>query len=94
MASIATQCCVVGGGTAGMMLGLLQARAGVPDVTMGRFDLGRTFVQINRGAHWQCGYVIAKGSFEDPGAARAGPSRPRWSGCSPAFPSCGASPLG
>ena len=30
--------------------------------TMGRFDPGRIFVMINRGEHWQCGYVIAKGS--------------------------------
>jgi 2-polyprenyl-6-methoxyphenol hydroxylase-like FAD-dependent oxidoreductase len=29
---------------------------------MGRFDPGRIFVMINRGEHWQCGYVIAKGS--------------------------------
>jgi len=32
--------------------------------TMGRFDPGRVFVMINRGEHWQCGYVIAKGSAE------------------------------
>jgi 2-polyprenyl-6-methoxyphenol hydroxylase-like FAD-dependent oxidoreductase len=32
--------------------------------TMGRFDPGRIFVLINRGEHWQCGYVIAKGSAE------------------------------
>ena len=32
--------------------------------TMGRFDPGRIFVMINRGEHWQCGYVIAKGSAE------------------------------
>ena len=28
----------------------------------GRFDRGRIMVQIDRGSHWQCGYVIAKGS--------------------------------
>jgi len=33
-----------------------------PDETMGRFDTGRILVMLNRGAHWQCGYVIAKGS--------------------------------
>ncbi len=31
--------------------------------TMGRFDTGRIFIMINRGEHWQCGYVIAKGSL-------------------------------
>ncbi|MCC7048143.1 MAG: FAD-dependent oxidoreductase [Alphaproteobacteria bacterium] len=31
--------------------------------TMGRFDSGRIFVLINRGEHWQCGYVIAKDSL-------------------------------
>jgi 2-polyprenyl-6-methoxyphenol hydroxylase-like FAD-dependent oxidoreductase len=34
------------------------------DETIGRFDLGRVFIRINRGAYWQCAYVIAKGSFE------------------------------
>ncbi len=32
--------------------------------TMGRFDPGRIFIMINRGEHWQCGYVIAKGSAD------------------------------
>ena len=32
--------------------------------TMGRFDAGRIFIMINRGQHWQCGYVIAKGSLD------------------------------
>ncbi|MGA2793491.1 MAG: FAD-dependent oxidoreductase, partial [Roseiarcus sp.] len=31
--------------------------------TTGRFDAGRMFFRINRGAYWQCGYVIAKGSL-------------------------------
>jgi 2-polyprenyl-6-methoxyphenol hydroxylase-like FAD-dependent oxidoreductase len=31
-----------------------------PEATMGRFDVGRIFVLINRGQHWQCGYVIPK----------------------------------
>ncbi len=30
----------------------------------GRFESGQVFVQINRGDVWQCGLVIAKGSFE------------------------------
>jgi 2-polyprenyl-6-methoxyphenol hydroxylase-like FAD-dependent oxidoreductase len=33
------------------------------DETIGRFDLGRIFIRINRGAYWQCAYVIAKDSF-------------------------------
>jgi 2-polyprenyl-6-methoxyphenol hydroxylase-like FAD-dependent oxidoreductase len=32
--------------------------------TMGRFDVGRIFILINRGEHWQCGYVIPKGALE------------------------------
>jgi len=36
-----------------------------PAATMGRFDAGRIFVLLNRGSHWQCGYVIPKGSAED-----------------------------
>jgi 2-polyprenyl-6-methoxyphenol hydroxylase-like FAD-dependent oxidoreductase len=33
--------------------------------TMGRFDAGRIFIAINRGEHWQCGYVIAKGTLDE-----------------------------
>lgn len=33
-----------------------------PDESTGSFDPGRIFIRINRGAHWQCGYVIPKGS--------------------------------
>ena len=36
-----------------------------PVATMGRFDSGRIFITLNRGDYWQCGYVIAKGQFED-----------------------------
>jgi len=35
-----------------------------PDQTMGRFDIGRIFIMINRGDYWQCGFVIAKGSAD------------------------------
>ncbi len=35
-----------------------------PEETTGRFDRGRIFIQINRGEHWQCGYVIPKGAAE------------------------------
>ena len=36
-----------------------------PDETTGRFDAGRIFISINRGEHWQCGYVIPKGQVDD-----------------------------
>ncbi|MEV5546570.1 FAD-dependent oxidoreductase [Streptomyces sp. NPDC052309] len=36
-----------------------------PVQSTGRFDLGRIFVVINRGEHWQLGYVISKGTREE-----------------------------
>lgn len=36
-----------------------------PAQTMGRFDIGRIFISINRGDYWQCGFVIPKGQFEE-----------------------------
>jgi 2-polyprenyl-6-methoxyphenol hydroxylase-like FAD-dependent oxidoreductase len=35
-----------------------------PEETMGRIDRGRFFIMIDRGDHWQCGFVIPKGTFE------------------------------
>jgi len=35
-----------------------------PEEAMGRFDVGRIFILINRGDYWQCGFVIAKGSAD------------------------------
>jgi 2-polyprenyl-6-methoxyphenol hydroxylase-like FAD-dependent oxidoreductase len=35
-----------------------------PGFSMGRFDNGVIFALINRGEHWQVGYVIPKGGFE------------------------------
>lgn len=32
---------------------------------MERFDVGRTFIMLNRGDYWQCGFVIAKGTLKD-----------------------------
>jgi 2-polyprenyl-6-methoxyphenol hydroxylase-like FAD-dependent oxidoreductase len=32
---------------------------------LGRIEPGRVFVALNRGDYWQCGYVIAKGHFEE-----------------------------
>jgi 2-polyprenyl-6-methoxyphenol hydroxylase-like FAD-dependent oxidoreductase len=41
-----------------------QRRSGDPKETMGRFDIGRIFIMINRGEYWQCGFVIPKGSMK------------------------------
>ncbi len=43
----------------------LSRKPGDPPQTMGRFDIGRIFIMINRGEYWQCGYVISKGSVEE-----------------------------
>ena len=37
---------------------------GDPAGPMGRFEAGKIFIMINRGGHWQCGYVIPKDQFE------------------------------
>jgi 2-polyprenyl-6-methoxyphenol hydroxylase-like FAD-dependent oxidoreductase len=42
----------------------LTRRPGDSAETGGRFDAGQILVMINRGEHWQCAYVIAKGSIE------------------------------
>lgn len=42
----------------------LSREPGDPEATMGRFDIGRIFIMLNRGEYWQCGYVIPKGSVE------------------------------
>ncbi|WP_426754679.1 FAD-dependent oxidoreductase [Myxococcus sp. Y35] len=42
----------------------MSRQAGDPEDPMGRFEQGQVFVLINRGDAWQCGRVIAKGSFE------------------------------
>jgi 2-polyprenyl-6-methoxyphenol hydroxylase-like FAD-dependent oxidoreductase len=43
----------------------LSRRPVDPSETMGRFDRGQIFVLINRGEHWQCGYVIPKDTIEE-----------------------------
>jgi 2-polyprenyl-6-methoxyphenol hydroxylase-like FAD-dependent oxidoreductase len=53
----------------------LSRRATDPAETMGRFDVGRIFIAINRGEHWQCGYVIPKGALEAIRARGLGPFR-------------------
>jgi 2-polyprenyl-6-methoxyphenol hydroxylase-like FAD-dependent oxidoreductase len=42
----------------------LTRRPADPGATMARFDVGRLFIMINRGEHWQCGYVIPKGAAD------------------------------
>jgi 2-polyprenyl-6-methoxyphenol hydroxylase-like FAD-dependent oxidoreductase len=42
----------------------LSRRPDDPGATMGRFDPGRIFIVIDRGEHWQCGFVIPKGTVE------------------------------
>ena len=41
----------------------LSNRPGDPAQFTGRFEAGRIFIMIYRGEHWQCGYVIPKGSL-------------------------------
>ncbi|MHB8883615.1 MAG: FAD-dependent oxidoreductase [Methylovirgula sp.] len=41
----------------------LSRKEGDPQETFGRMDAGQILVLIDRGEHWQCGYVIAKGSL-------------------------------
>ena len=43
----------------------LRRTAEDPVGTMGRFDSGRIFIALNRGDYWQCGYIIAKGQFDE-----------------------------
>ena len=43
----------------------ISLRADDPTLSMGRFDAGRVFVQLNRGDYWQCAYVIPKGSADE-----------------------------
>src|SRR6266850_7451994 len=42
----------------------LSRRPTDPEASMGRFDIGRIFIALNRGDYWQCGFVIPKGSVE------------------------------
>ncbi len=43
----------------------LSRRDTDPDETTGRFDPGRVLIAIDRGDHWQFGYVIPKGTIEE-----------------------------
>ncbi|MGB2730962.1 MAG: FAD-dependent oxidoreductase [Methylovirgula sp.] len=42
----------------------LSRKAGDSAETFGRAEAGQMLVLINRGDHWQCGYVIPKGGFD------------------------------
>ncbi|TAL80311.1 MAG: FAD-dependent oxidoreductase [Beijerinckiaceae bacterium] len=41
----------------------LSRKESDPHESLGRMEAGQILVLIERGAHWQCGYVIAKGSL-------------------------------
>ncbi|MGH8763492.1 MAG: FAD-dependent oxidoreductase [Nitrosospira sp.] len=40
----------------------LSRRSDDPKDPVGRFDMGRIFIMLDRGEYWQCGFVIPKGS--------------------------------
>jgi 2-polyprenyl-6-methoxyphenol hydroxylase-like FAD-dependent oxidoreductase len=42
----------------------LSRRPGDSEDPVARFEMGRIFIMLNRGEHWQCGFVIPKGSLE------------------------------
>jgi 2-polyprenyl-6-methoxyphenol hydroxylase-like FAD-dependent oxidoreductase len=42
----------------------LTRNASDPSQLLGRLAAGKFFIMIDRGDHWQCGYVIPKGGFE------------------------------
>jgi 2-polyprenyl-6-methoxyphenol hydroxylase-like FAD-dependent oxidoreductase len=42
----------------------LSRRAGDPSDSLGRLDVGRMIVLINRNEYWQCAYLIPKGGIE------------------------------
>lgn len=43
----------------------ISRKPGDPEEIMGHFDAGRILIMINRGQHWQFGYIIMKGSLEE-----------------------------
>jgi 2-polyprenyl-6-methoxyphenol hydroxylase-like FAD-dependent oxidoreductase len=42
----------------------LSRRPGDPGQTLGRVEVGRIFITLDRGDYWQCAFVIPKGGFE------------------------------
>ena len=43
----------------------LSRRPGDPEESVGRFEAGAIIVLIDRGDYWQCGFIIAKGGYEE-----------------------------
>ncbi len=43
----------------------LPKKANDPDETMGRFEVGRIVIMLDRGDYWQCAFVIRKGTTEE-----------------------------
>jgi len=43
----------------------LPQREGDPGQSLGHFKAGKALVMINRRDYWQCGYLIAKGMFDE-----------------------------
>ena len=43
----------------------ISRRPGDPGQTLGHIDAGRFLIMIERGDHWQCAFVIRKGSFAE-----------------------------
>jgi 2-polyprenyl-6-methoxyphenol hydroxylase-like FAD-dependent oxidoreductase len=43
----------------------ISRKDGDATAIMGKFDLGRIVIMINRGSYWQCGFLIRKGQFEN-----------------------------
>jgi 2-polyprenyl-6-methoxyphenol hydroxylase-like FAD-dependent oxidoreductase len=43
----------------------ISRRSGDPEQTLGHAEPGKILIKLNRGDYWQCGYVIAKGEFEN-----------------------------
>jgi 2-polyprenyl-6-methoxyphenol hydroxylase-like FAD-dependent oxidoreductase len=52
---------------------------------LGRFEAGRILITIDRGSHWQCGYVIAKGGYRTLRAGGLAALRTRIAGLAPAL---------
>ena len=42
----------------------LSRRPSDSAASIGQFDTGRIFIKLNRGEHWQCGFVIPKGTSD------------------------------
>jgi 2-polyprenyl-6-methoxyphenol hydroxylase-like FAD-dependent oxidoreductase len=63
----------------------LPKKANDPDETMGRFEVGRIVILLDRGDYWQCAFVIRKGSIEETKRAGLPAFRRRVAQIVPAF---------